>query len=83
MYPLFAFTAGLVRRLHINRLYKLSESIWRIFTSSHTAIFINKPLLRLRQQLISRFHFTEYISYQCIGQHFFDKISYISIIKIK
>lgn len=31
MYPLFAFTAGLVRCLHINRLYKLSESIWRKF----------------------------------------------------
>lgn len=28
MYPLFALTAGLVRCLHINRLYKLSERIW-------------------------------------------------------
>ena len=34
MYPLFAFTAELVRRLHINRFYKLSESIGRKFLRS-------------------------------------------------
>ena len=28
MYPLFALAAGLVRCLHINRLYKLSKSVW-------------------------------------------------------
>ena len=31
MYSLFAFTAGLVRCLHIDRLYKLSKSVWREF----------------------------------------------------
>ena len=31
MYPLFALAAGLIRCLHINRFYKLSESIWRKF----------------------------------------------------
>ena len=31
MYPLFAFTAGLVRCLHINRLTSSLESIWRKF----------------------------------------------------
>ena len=31
MYILFALTAGLVGCLHINRLYILSESVWREF----------------------------------------------------
>ena len=31
MYLLFAFAAGLVRCLHINRRYKLSEGVWREF----------------------------------------------------
>ena len=31
MHALFAFTAGLVWCLHINRLYKLSEGVWREF----------------------------------------------------
>ena len=31
MYLLFALAAGLVRYLYINRLYKLSEGVWRKF----------------------------------------------------
>ena len=31
MYFLFALTAGLVGCFHINRLYKLSEGVWREF----------------------------------------------------
>ena len=31
MYPLFALAAGLIRCLHINRFYKLSEGVWREF----------------------------------------------------
>lgn len=31
MYLLFTLAAGLIRCFHINRLYKLSESVWREF----------------------------------------------------
>ena len=31
MYLLFALAAGLIRYLYINRLYKLSEGVWRKF----------------------------------------------------
>lgn len=47
MYPLFAFSAGLVRCLHINSLYKLSESVWRKFREVSVSAYPLNKLLKV------------------------------------
>ncbi len=47
MYLLFALAAGLVRRLHINRLYKLSEGVWCEFCEVDISVCHLNKLLKI------------------------------------
>lgn len=47
MYLLLALAAGLVRCLYINRLHKLSESVWREFCEVGVSVYPLNKLLKV------------------------------------